>query len=200
MRRFFNAESGIWKVFGYLADLLILSMLWTLCCVPLITAGAASCALYDAVAADFRRHETDYLRRFFRTLKREFLASLLPALACAAVLVFCWWVLRSVSGGSLWLTAIVQGVLLLPLGIVCWVFPLQSRFTLDFGRLCGNALRLALGHAPSTFAMGIGLVLSLWLTLRLGLLPLFFLPALLALYMSVFLEPVFRQYESTAEK
>ncbi|MBO5547087.1 MAG: DUF624 domain-containing protein [Clostridia bacterium] len=200
MKRFFNPENGLWKIFGFIGDLLILSMLWTVCCAPIITAGAASCALYDAVTADFRRHEQDYLRRFFRTLKREFLSSLLPTLLWAAVLAGLWWLLRAFAGGSLWRTAIGLGVFLLPLGIVCWVFPLLSRFTLDFQTLCGNALRLALGHAPSTFAMGLGLALSVWLTLRLALLPLFFLPALLSLYLTLFLEPVFRQYESPPEE
>ncbi|MBQ5978046.1 MAG: DUF624 domain-containing protein [Oscillospiraceae bacterium] len=177
-----------------------MSMLWTVCSAPLISVGAASCALYDAVVADFRRHEQDYLRRFFRTLKQEFLSSLLPTLLWAAILAALWWALRVTAGGSLWITAAGLGVYLLPLGIVCWVFPLLSRFTLDFKTLNGNAVRLALGHAPSTFAVALGCAAAVWFTLRLALLPLFCLPALLALYASVFFEPVFRQYESSNEE
>ncbi|MBQ6397533.1 MAG: DUF624 domain-containing protein [Oscillospiraceae bacterium] len=177
-----------------------MSMLWTVCSAPLITVGAASCALYDAVVADFRRREQDYLRRFFRTLKRELLSSLLPTLLWAAILAALWWALRAAAGDSLWITAVGLGVYLFPLGIACWVFPLLSRFTLNFKTLNGNAVRLALGHAPSTYAVALGCAAAVWLTLRLALLPLFFFPALLALYASVFLEPVFRQYESSTEE
>ena len=183
MRRFFNPESGLWQIFGFIGDVLVLSMLWTVCSAPLITVGAASAALYDAVVADFRRREQDYLRRFFRTLKRELLSSLLPTLLWAAILAALWWALRAAAGGSLWITAVGLGVYLFPLGIACWVFPLLSRFTLNFKTL--NAL---------------GCAAAVWLTLRLALLPLFFFPALLALYASVFLEPVFRQYESSTEE
>ena len=200
MRRFFNPESGLWQIFGFIGDVLVLSMLWTVCSAPLITVGAASCALYDAVVADFRRREQDYLRRFFRTLKRELLSSLLPTLLWAAILAALWWALRAAAGDSLWITAVGLGVYLFPLGIACWVFPLLSRFTLNFKTLNGNAVRLALGHAPSTYAVALGCAAAVWLTLRLALLPLFFFPALLALYASVVLEPVFRQYESSTEE
>ena len=196
MRRFFNPESGLWQILGFVGDMLILSMLWTVCSMPLITLGAASCALYDAAVAAFRRREPDHLGRFFRTLRREFKSSLLPTLLWAAVLGVFVWALRALAPDSLWKAALALALFLLPLGIACWVFPLLSRFTLDFKALNGNALRLALGHAPSSFAMALTLLLGLWLTLRLGLLPLFFLPALLALVFSFFLEPVFRRYES----
>ena len=52
----------IWQVFGWIGDVVVLSLLWTVCSVPLITVGAASAALYDSVAACFVRQETDYLR------------------------------------------------------------------------------------------------------------------------------------------
>ena len=196
MKHFFNPENGFWQIFGVIGDLLILSMLWTVCSVPLVTTGAASCALYDAVAAGFRRHEQEYLQRFFQTFRRELKSSLLPTLLCGAVLAAAFCCFRALAGRSLLLAAIGLALLLLPLGTVCWVFPLLSRFTLGFRALLGNALRLALGHAPSSCALAAGLVLVLWLTLRLALLPLFLLPALFALYCTLFLEPVFHQYET----
>ena len=42
-------------------------------------------------------------------------------------------------------------------------------------------------------------MVCLWLVLRFAFLPLFLLPALFALYLSLFLEPVFRQYEHPEE-
>ena len=41
MRRFFNPESVLWQIFGFIGDVVILSMLWTVCSAPLITVGAA---------------------------------------------------------------------------------------------------------------------------------------------------------------
>lgn len=198
--RFFNPNSTPWRILGWVGDVLVLSLLWTVCSVPLITAGCAGAALYDSVVCCFRRRRTDYLSRFFRTLKAEFVHSLLPTLLWGAVTAGLLFLFRAVAGSltggaGLVLKAALLVVLLIPLGTSCWVFPLLSRFTLDFRTLTGNAVRLALGHLPSTLALGLGLGFSAWLTLRLGFLPVFFLPALLALYGSLFLEPVFRKYE-----
>ncbi len=204
MKHFFNAENGLWQIFGFVGDIVVLSLLWTVCSAPLLTAGAATAALYDTVTACFRRKEQDYLRRFFRTFRRELKSSLLPTLLWAAIVLAAWWIVHAVTGGltgtaGIVITAVLLAVFLIPLGCSCWVFPLLSRFTLNFKTLNGNAVRLALGHIPATYAMALGLALSVWLTTRLLLLPLFFLPALLALYFSVFLEPVFHQYEGEEE-
>ena len=200
MRHFFKPENGLWQIFGFVGDIVVLSLLWTVCSAPLVTMGAATAALYDTVTACFRKKEQDYLRRILRTLKRDLKASLLPTLLWAAILFAAWWILHSITGGlsgtaGIVITAILLALLMIPLGCACWVFPLLSRFTLDFIALNGNAVRLALGHIPSTYALALGLAAAVWLTLRLVLLPLFFLPALVALFFTVFLEPVFRQYE-----
>ena len=196
MNRFFNPESGIWKVLGWLGELLILSMLWVVCSAPLLTAGAASAALYDAVARSLRPGKSDTLSRFFQTLCTELKNALLPTLLWGAVLALLFWLDRRFAAGlSMLLRGAVLAALLMPVGVCCWVFPLLSRFTLDFKTLNINAVRLALGHAPTTLALGFGAMVCLWLTLRFAFLPLFLLPALFALYASLFLEPVFRQYE-----
>lgn len=200
MRKFFNSENPLWQIFGFVGDAVVLSLLWTVCSAPILTAGAASAALYDAAVACFRRRETDYLRRFFRTLRRELKGSILPVLLWALILLGAWRGIQILTGmaagtSGIVLTAVLLAAYMLPLGCVCWVFPLLSRFVLDFGTLNGNAVRLALGHIGSTYAMAIVTAVCVFLTIRLMLLPIFFLPALLALFFSVFLEPVFRQYE-----
>ena len=53
----FNPQNRFWQTLDHFADLLILSLLWLVCSLPLITAGAASAALYDAVARCVRGGE-----------------------------------------------------------------------------------------------------------------------------------------------
>ena len=200
MRGFFNAENGLWQIFGFIGDAVVLSLLWTVCSAPVITAGAATAALYDTVVACFRRHEQDYLRRFFRTLKRELVGSLLPTVLWAALLALLYMGYRRIaaglsgSGGVL-LASGMLFLLLIPLGICGWVFPILSRFTLDFKSLQINAVRVGLGYLPRTLLIAALIAVSVWLTLRLQLLPLFFLPAIVALLDTYLMEPVFRKYE-----
>ena len=200
MRSFFNPENSLWQLLGYIGDTVMLSLLWVLCSIPVITIGAATAALYDATVSAFRRGETGYLGRFLSTFKRELVNSLLPTLLWGGLLALLLWLLRRftvVAQGSAAVVAAVAFLVLLlvPLGCACWTFPLLSRFTLRFGQLLGNAVRLALGYLPRTLLIAAATAGCLYLTLRLVFVPVFLLPALLALFWSLLMEPVFQKYE-----
>ena len=99
-RRFFNSEVGIWRFFGRVGEIVMLSLLWTVCSVPLVTAGAASTALYDTVVHLVRRGENELFYRFFGTFRRELKTACLSTLlwgAVAALLVFLY---RSLAGAG----------------------------------------------------------------------------------------------------
>lgn len=205
MRSFFNPESDLWHMIGLFGDLVVLSLLWVLCSLPVLTMGAATAALYDAVVADFRLKKTDYLQRFFVCFRRELKSALLPMLLWGLLLAWLFFlygiVTVDLSGptGQM-LSAGLLVLLLVPLGMFCWLFPMLSRFTLDFRTLNANALRLALGHLPRTLLIA-GLTLAgAEFALRYVLLPLFILPALLALLWSFLMEPIFKRYENAGEE
>ena len=77
LRRFFNPDSLIWKPLGVLGDLVVLSLLWAVCCMPLVTVGPASAALYDTAVAEgikkvaLGHHYDDALETFFMNLFNE---------------------------------------------------------------------------------------------------------------------------------
>ena len=205
MGGFFNAESFIWKPFGYFADILLLSLLWFLCSLPVITLGAATTALYDSVAHGFRYGERQVYGRFFRTFRTELLGSIPSTLLWLLVVGGCYWLLKrfvSAAGASdLSVVAAVAGLVLLIVitGIGCWVFPVLSRFTFRFTGLNLTALKLAFSHLPSTLLMSVSLWFCIYLCVRF-LVPVFVLPALLMLFWTLFSEPVFRKYMPGEDK
>ena len=199
-RSIFRADSWLWKPFGWLADLVVLSLLWLVFSLPLVTLGGAAAALYDAVVHGFRRGESDYLYRFFTTFKAEWKHGLLPTLVCGGGLGLLLWgysrFTAAAQGDAAVMTAwALLVVLLIPVGIVCWVFPMLSRFEQSTGVLLSNSVCQALAHLPATLLMALAAGAAVWVTPRLLFVPLLFLPALLALFWSLFLEPVFRTYE-----
>lgn len=197
----FNPQNRFWQTLDHFADLLILSLLWLVCSLPLVTAGAASAALYDAVARCVRGGEPMPWKRFWQTFRRE--------LPCAALVTVVW-------GGLLWLLVWALGwiwaaaaagnaaaplvlvfclvLLVLPVGAACWMFPLLSRFTFRPVGLMLTALRLAVGCLPRT----VGLVLIVGvsaLLVRMLLIPVVILPGAAAWLFAALLEPVFRRYQ-----
>lgn len=205
MRQLFNPESLVWKPLGWLGDLVMLSLLWTVFSIPLVTLGAASAALYDTAVHSVRFKDDPLLFRFYATFRRELKEGALSTLFWAGVLL----ALGLVFFGALrflpfcaehWPLMLVAGVLALffLLGILCWVFPVLSRFTLPLGALHGNAARLALGHSLRSAAMALLWGGTLYLGFR-YVLPLFVCPALAALLSSFLIEPVFRRFEQPQE-
>ena len=83
--------------------------------------------------------------------------------------------------------------LVVPLGAACWVFPTLSRCALGFGALNATALKLAVGHLPSTVLLVLMTAELARLSVR-WLYPLAFMPAVMMLLWSLFTEPVFKKH------
>jgi len=201
MAGFFDPQNSFWSGIGKFADVLGLSLAWLFLSLPVVTLGAATAALYDAAARCVRGGQSGPMRRFWTTFCRE--------LKTGAVVTLLWGgVCALLIGGVLTLRAKVAfegataalvlaawyGVLLLPVGALCWMFPLLSRFSFTPGRLIVTGLRLAVGYFPYTILISVSavaaVVVSEWL-----MVPMLVLPCLVALLWTLPMEKVFRKYE-----
>lgn len=197
----FNSENWIWQPFGLVADFLILSCLWLIFSIPMVTVGAASAAMYDCCARCIKDGDRALFSRFFRTFRRELLKSIPSTLLWAAILGLLFFLIRSFTGSAagtdinLVLAYAMVVFLAVAVGIASWVFPLLSRFTFDFASLNMTAIRLALAHLPRTMALGAVNIAAGWLCLRL-LMPVMVAPGIAALLSAYLLEPVFKPYET----
>jgi len=183
----FDPQNDFWQAIGRFADVLMLSIAWLFLSLPVITLGAATAALYDATAHCVLGPQSGTMGRFWSTFKRELktsaLATLLWGGVCAA-LVWGVWAVRARVEFQGTTAAILLSVwflvLLLPVGALCWMFPLLSRFTFGVKGLISASVRCALGFLPRTFLIVLaalaGVILSLWL-----LVPMLILPGLVAL-------------------
>ena len=120
MKNLFNPESLIWKPLGYLGDLVMLSLLWTVFSIPVVTLGPASAALYDTAVHSIRRKEDTVLTRFFSTFKREVkqgVLSTLIVLAAFAVFYGLAYMVMNVLFGVLYLL-VMMIILLLQVQVI----------------------------------------------------------------------------------
>lgn len=199
----FNPENWIWSPFGWLADFLILSGLWLLCCVPVVTAGAACAALYDCAARCMIGGEREMISRFFRTFRRELKLGSLSFLLWALILGAALLILRSftasvaATNGNLTLAYAFTILLAMLTGIASWVFPLLSRFTFRFANLQGMAMKLAVVYLPRTAVLAAVNIAAGWFCMHF-LLSVMIVPGIAAFCSAGILEPVFKKYE-TAE-
>lgn len=195
----FNPEHDLWRLTGKLADVLILSVFWLACALPVVTIGPATSALYHVVVRCIRGDGRDSWSLFFRTFRdnlRVGVPATLAALAAAGVLLLLHGALYQMSGaGRGWAVLYVcfTVLLLFPLGWGCYLFPVLSRFTFGTAGLLSTCLKLAAAHLPATLAMAVMASLAQALLLYLPV-TLAVLPALTALAQSLLLERIFAPY------
>ena len=201
----FNPDNDLWRITGKLVDLFLLSVFWLVCSIPLFTLGPATAALYHTVVRCIRGDGRDSWTLFFRTFRDNFkvgaLASLV-VLAAGAFLFFLYSLLYqtaaySRAGYVLFMAYYV--FLLLPLGLLCYLFPTLSRFELGVRGLLSNCAKLAIAHLPTTAALALLLYGTLYVCLNVPVAAAV-LPAVLALAHSLLLERVFAPYMGGAEE
>lgn len=200
MGDFFNPEKGIWAWLSTLVDVAGLSLLWLLLCLPLVTAGPATAALYYTVVKHVRGRESGafgaYLRSFRDNLKTGLKADLivLPAVVLLLLLhhITRWYGTR--DGGALYILYVAQYIfLMLPAGMLCWLFPLLGRFEYGVGGLFRTAFQLTIAHLPSTVVIVLLTVQSAAFCIERWW-PVLFMPSAAMLLVSLFTERVFQKY------
>lgn len=86
MRRLFDMDSPLMGFLMKVCDSLVLSLLWLLFSLPVITLGASSSALYTAVLRCLRRDEAHLWPTFWEAFRENFRRSTLCWLAILALL------------------------------------------------------------------------------------------------------------------
>lgn len=155
MKELFNLNSPWVQRFAMLTNLVILNLLWIICCIPVFTAGAATSALYYTVFQYHTEVDDAVLRPFFRAFKTNFKQStmlLLPLLAVLLLLIFDIAYLVSRGIGTAVLFLLIVAVVFI-MGVLVHLFPLIARFDMNAKALLRTAVSLTVLHLPSTFAV-----------------------------------------------
>lgn len=209
MNKLLDPNNKIFTMIGILGDHLVLGLVWFVCCVPVITAGAATTAVYSVSRKILERREFRLLGDFFSAFRQSFrLATLLwlPYLAVGLILAVDLYFYYSLAAQeSQWAGVVLGGfgaLTLLYLACLLWIFPYISRFQCKYTQ----AMRLSfmigmvnLGYTVLMMLVPAALaVLSVYIP---WLLP--FLPGLSLLGESALVSRVFQKYtaaKKTAEE
>lgn len=199
MNSIFSSENKFFRFLARMMDVILLSILWAVLCLPLVTAGPATAALYDTTVKYVREYDAGTYAHFFRVFRKNLRVGI-PAGFLVEALTFL-----VVKGDALLFSVAERGtagyaayaafsvIVFLLMGMVSYVFPLLSRFETGTGRLFSNALVLSMAHLPSTFGMGALLGISIWAVANYWI-PIVFVPGVLFLLDSYFLERIFRPF------
>ena len=197
---FFDPENGLFSTLSLLVDVVGCSILWVFLCVPIVTIGPATAALYFTVVHRFRQGASDTFTAFFRSLWRERKQGCVCSLALAALaalfaFLYRWYALAADTLGSVgqFAYSFFYGMLLLLIALFLWLFPLMGRFSFSTGKLFSTAFRMLIVHLPTTLLLLLLTAAVYAAIVRLPIL-LFVLPSLWMLLLSLPLERAFGKH------
>lgn len=159
MGKFFDMDSPIMRFLGRMADMIILNIIMMICCIPVITVGAACTAMHYVLLKMVRNEEGYLVRGFFKSFVQNFKqATLIWIFMLLILIVFVGdWIVFSASAGT-FPKALVIGVIavaIVVLMVAMYVFPLLARFDNTIKNTIYNAALLAVGNLPKTVLMAL---------------------------------------------
>lgn len=192
-------KNPLFSFLNLLGQLILLSILWTVCCLPIITVGASTVALFYTVVKVLRRNQDSLFAAFFRGFRNNFLQSLninMVFLCYFGILAYFAIPRLSAaqSGADIGFYALV-GLAILGALPLSFVYPTISRFYHKGGALV-RFLLMVIGKHPH-IVLGCTLLLAAGILLVLSNpAALLFVPGVVCYVQSLLLEPVFRKYSA----
>ncbi|MBO5197386.1 MAG: YesL family protein [Lachnospiraceae bacterium] len=186
--------------------MMFLSILWIVCCIPFITIGPATSALYYVMVKVIRRGRGYVFREFVHSFKENFKVgaiSTIILLIAAAVLVIDYQFAKQMIEQSSTLGNVLYAVYFAVIIIVClmtvFIFPILSRFTLKVKDLFKTTFFMSIRHLPTSILLILIVVVSavaIWLTVIGAIL----IPAVCAWICSFLIERIFKKYMPKPEE
>ena len=197
MAALLDPESKPMLFLGKFWDAMVLHVIWIICCIPVITAGPATVALYFALMKD-ARDEGKYIRDFFQAFKRNFKQGLIAGLIyliAGGVIGFAIFYYAHQSGGIMPVLRAVIGLLaVLYLFTFQYIWALIGRFENTLGEHFRNAFLFSIRHMGWTFLMCI-LMIAVYAIAVMGYLLILILGFGFIVYIDVYiLNRIFRPY------
>lgn len=154
MNKWFDLDSPIMVALSRLADMFFLSIMWLLCCLPVITIGPATAAMYYVALKWARKEDIKISAAFFDAFKKNFkqgVALNLIFLVVGVVLVLDFFIMSAQGttyGAITSACFLVLGVWML--GVMFYAYPLQAQFYNTVRQTLINAAQLAVLKFPVT--------------------------------------------------
>lgn len=161
MEKLFSMDGKISGILSRIADLAILNLLWIIGCIPVITIGVSTTAMYSVTLKMARNEETYIAGSYWKAFKENLKQSTViwaGILAAGLILYFDFYTIGHAQGMK-WMAIPAFMCLIILVLLFTYVFPVLAYFRTGTAKAVKNALLLAVGYLPYT--IGILLITAL---------------------------------------
>ena len=147
MDRLFNMDNKFFTVMGRVADLIMLNVVFLICCLPIVTIGASLTALHYVTLKMARNEESYIIRSFFKSFKQNFKQATVINLIMLAVAAILYMDLRIVGniGGTMSqvLYIVFFAFAILYMMVFLYIYPVLAKFYNSIKNTFRNAFLMA---------------------------------------------------------
>ncbi len=157
MSKWFDMDSPFMMALSRLADMFFLSVLWLVCCLPVITIGPSTTAMYYVALKWARKDDVKISAAFFDAFKKNFKQGVILNLIflVAGIILGLDYIIMSAQESTYGAISsacfLVMGIWLL--GIMFYAYPLQAQFYNTIRQTLVNAAQLAVVKFPITLVV-----------------------------------------------
>jgi uncharacterized membrane protein YesL len=178
--KLFNYDSKFMRFFLFLSHITLLNLIWLICCLPIITVGAATAAQHYSVK-QLINEDTHVFKNFkigFKTYWKPATILWLIFAILAAIFIFDY---KLINANELPAEMLILGISVLAfitlLFVMIWAYPVMINFVGSVKELFFNAFMFSFMYAPLTLAS-----LAMTGVMAAGILRNMYLAALLILF------------------
>lgn len=188
-----------------LTDVFFLSILWLLCCIPIVTVGASTTAMYYTIDKVFRKKKGYMTSEFFRSFKENFKQSTIMWLIYGLMAFLFWWdseiMKANIENGMVFgkFYPILYSFLIIELILVIYSFTYVARFANTTKQIMKNSALLAVAHFPQSLLCLLIVVVGAVLVYICPLL-IVIVPALAMIFLNRILEKIYYKYMTEEQK
>ena len=179
MRTLFSPDSPVMSFITRIVSSVWLNILWFVCCLPIITAGASTTALFYVTLKLAQNEEGNITQQFFRAFRSNFRFSTkvwLILLSLGIVLGLDAFVLIRLHHVSVFWTLITAVFIVAAIAysiVLMYIFPLMARFDNSLRNMFLNSIMIGMRYLLCTLLMAVIYFLMFLIIVR------FFTPAVI---------------------
>lgn len=162
MGKLFNPDSPVMRFLARMADLMILNIIVTICCLPILTTGAAITAMNYVVLKMVRGEEGYIVKDFFKSFKMNFKqATIIWCIMLLFILIFIgdyWIVMFSGVSFPEGLSVVLMAVAILLFVVSTYIFPVLARFDNTVKNTIKNGCIMSIMAVPKAILMAVLIV------------------------------------------
>ena len=196
-----NLNSPFFRLITNIGNLILVSILWIIGCIPIVTIGASTAALYYTCIKVIRHGRgylfSSFLQAYRSNLKQGIVVTLLGILI-SFVLYMDFRYITALDAAPQYLVAIYQICMTFFASLLIYLVATMSRFSVSFFQLLKLSVFMMIRHFYYTIVM---LVLLITVIILMMAVPfsVLFLPGIYILLTSLIMEKVLQKYTPHAK-